>query len=48
MFELDEEKIAVARDPKGDGEEAIWEAAESCPVDAIFLYDEETGEQLYP
>jgi len=29
-------------------EDAIWQAAEDCPVDAIILYDPETGEQLYP
>jgi ferredoxin len=29
-------------------EEEIFRAAEACPVDAIFIYDAETGEQLYP
>lgn len=31
-----------------DKEEEIFRAAEACPVDAIFIYDEETGEQIYP
>jgi len=31
-----------------DKEEEIFRAAEACPVDAIFIYDAETGEQLYP
>jgi ferredoxin len=29
-------------------EEDIFRAAEACPVKAIFVYDTETGEQLYP
>ncbi|MCX7760230.1 MAG: ferredoxin [Hydrogenothermaceae bacterium] len=31
-----------------DEEEDIFRAAEACPVKAIFIYDPETGEQLYP
>lgn len=31
-----------------DDEEDIFRAAEACPVKAIFIYDAETGEQLYP
>jgi ferredoxin len=31
-----------------DKEEEIFRAAEACPVDAIIIYDAETGEQLYP
>jgi len=27
---------------------AMCEAAESCPVSAIFVEDAETGEQLFP
>lgn len=29
-------------------EDAIWEAAEECPVDAILLFDPDSDEQLYP
>jgi ferredoxin len=29
-------------------EEDIFRAAEACPVKAIFIYDPDTGEQLYP
>lgn len=29
-------------------EEDMFRAAEACPVKAIFIYDAETGEQLYP
>lgn len=28
--------------------EAMFAAAEACPAAAITLYDEETGEQVYP
>ena len=31
-----------------DKEEEVFRAAEACPVNAIFIYDAETGEQLYP
>ncbi len=31
-----------------DKEDEIFRAAEACPVDAIIIYDAETGEQLYP
>ncbi len=33
---------------KGDTEEKILEAAENCPVSAIFVEDAETGERLFP
>lgn len=31
-----------------EDEDAIWQAAEDCPVDAILIEDPDTGEQLYP
>ncbi len=31
-----------------DKEDEVFRAAEACPVDAIYIYDAETGEQLYP
>lgn len=45
VFELDETGIAVVVNPEGD-REAILEAAESCPADAIIVIDEKTGEKL--
>lgn len=48
VFQLDEEAKAIVLDPKGADDETIKLAAESCPVKAIFLYDEESGEQIYP
>jgi ferredoxin len=47
-FEMNDDDKAVVKDPPGDDEETIIEAAKSCPVDAITITDEETGEQLCP
>jgi ferredoxin len=47
-FEMDDEDIAVVKDGNGDSAEDILAAAESCPVDAICLRDQDTGEQVYP
>lgn len=47
VFELDDENKAVVLDPSSVDEEVLWEAAESCPQDAIILEDED-GRQLYP
>jgi ferredoxin len=47
VFQLDSENKAVVIDPKGNDDETILEAAKSCPVQAIFLYDE-NDQQIYP
>jgi len=47
VFQLDDENKAVVADAKGADDDTILLAAESCPVQAIFLYDED-GEQIYP
>lgn len=47
VFELDQENIAIIKDPKGNDDATIKAAAESCPTKAIFLFDE-TGTQVYP
>ena len=47
-FELDDEGKAVVKDPEGDPWDVIIDAAEGCPVEAIFVKDSETGEQLVP
>jgi len=47
VFELDEENKAVATNIESVSEEKIREAAESCPLDAIILQDDD-GEQIYP
>ncbi|HEY3376908.1 MAG TPA: ferredoxin [Armatimonadota bacterium] len=48
VFQLDDMDKAVVIDHQGDSDATIWEAAESCPFDAIILEDESTGEWLYP
>jgi ferredoxin len=47
-FELNEERQSVVKNPDGDPEELILEAAENCPVSAILVEDAETGEVLFP
>jgi ferredoxin len=48
VFQLDDDDKAVVIDMRGTTDDTIWEAAESCPFDAIILEDEESGEWLYP
>jgi ferredoxin len=48
VFRLNDDRQSEAVDPAGDTEETILEAAENCPVSAIFVVDAETGEQLFP
>jgi ferredoxin len=47
-FEMDDDEIAVVKNPVGDDRDTILQAAENCPVEAIKVEDTETGEQLYP
>ncbi len=47
VFTLDEENKAVVLDPSSVDDDTLLEAAESCPVDAIVVEDDE-GHQLYP
>ena len=46
-FQIDEENKAVLVSMTGDPAEEILAAAESCPVKAIFLFDE-NDKQIYP
>ena len=47
-FEMNDEDKAVIIDPDGNDRETVLDAARACPVDAITVTDEETGDQLYP
>jgi len=46
-FELDDEGKVVLKDPKGDDEQTIIDAAKSCPTLAIEIYDDE-GKRIFP
>jgi len=48
VFRLNEDRQSEAVDSSADSEEKILEAAENCPVSAIFVEDAETGERLFP
>ena len=47
VFQIDEENKAVVIDPSSVDDNTLLEAAESCPVGAINIEDDE-GRQLYP
>jgi ferredoxin len=47
VFELDDEGKAVIKNAKGNSDDVILESAQSCPVNAIILYDEE-GNKIWP
>jgi ferredoxin len=47
-FRLNGDRQSEVVEPLGDGEAEILEAAENCPVSAIFVEDAETGERLFP
>ncbi len=46
-FDLDDEGKVILKDPKGDDEQTIIDAAKSCPTLAIEIYDDE-GKQIVP
>jgi ferredoxin len=48
VFQLNANRQSEAVNPAGDPEEQILEAAENCPVSAIFVEDADTGERLFP
>ena len=47
-FGLNDDRQSYVKDPAGDPEETILEAAENCPVTAITVEDAVTGEILFP
>ena len=48
VFQMDDEGKAIVLDPHGADDDTIKLAAEACPTRAIFLYKEDTDEQIYP
>jgi ferredoxin len=48
VFQLDDDGKSEVQNPTGAPDGAIIAAAKSCPVKAITLVNEETGEQLFP
>ncbi len=48
VFELDDEQKSIVVDPEAADRGALLIAAQDCPVDAIFIIEPESGEQLYP
>jgi ferredoxin len=48
VFRLNANRQSEAVNPGGNTEEKILEAAESCPVSAIFVEDAQTGARLFP
>lgn len=46
-FELDEEGKVQVKNAKGDDDQTIIDAAKSCPVQAIELYDD-NGKKIFP
>jgi ferredoxin len=48
IFELDAEHQAKVVDPDTNDDEGVLAAARACPMNAVFLIDKETGEQIWP
>jgi ferredoxin len=47
VFQMDDQNLAYIVDPNSEDDDTIMLAAQSCPVLAILLYDEE-GKQVFP
>jgi len=48
VFVLNDDRQSQVADAEADTVENILEAAENCPVSAITVVDDETGETLFP
>ncbi|MCB9554223.1 MAG: ferredoxin [Myxococcales bacterium] len=47
-FQLDGDDRATVLDADGDDDQSVLWAAQGCPVSAITLYREDTGEKVCP
>lgn len=47
-FDLDEEQIAIIISQTGDDPETQLLGAQSCPTAAVEVYDNETGQKVWP
>lgn len=47
IFSLDDQNKAVVAEGVSAGDQTLWDAAQSCPVNAVILQDDE-GRQVYP
>lgn len=47
VFQMDDENLAYVVDPNSEDEDTIMLAAQSCPVLAVLLYNEQ-GKQIFP
>ena len=48
VFVLNDDRQSTVADPNADTFENIMVAAQDCPVSAITVIDDETGETLFP
>jgi ferredoxin len=48
VFMLDGSRKSIVMDARGEDDATIIEAAESCPTEAIQLYDEQSGARIFP
>ncbi len=47
VFQMDDGNLAYVTDPNSTDDDTILMAAQSCPVLAVLLYDE-NGKQIFP
>lgn len=47
-FEIDGDAKAHVKDPQGDPRDVIIKAADNCPMEAVAVFDGDSGEQLVP
>jgi len=48
VYQLDDNNIAYVVSEDGDTPENVLLGAQSCPTDAVEIYDNETSEKVWP